>query len=86
MAVRADCGMSDDTGDLEEHLNRSLEDVLDLLARDVERLKAELEYWRLSGHPNKDHLIRRYVARIDARQDRMEEVKAMILARGDRLH
>jgi uncharacterized small protein (DUF1192 family) len=72
--------------ELEEQLNTSLNDVLDLLAHEIERLKAELEFYRLSQHPEKARLERLYVERIDARQDRLEEIKALIMAGGDPLH
>jgi hypothetical protein len=79
-------GPSGQGDDLEEQLNTSLNDVLDLLAHEIERLKVELEFYRLSQHPEKARLERLYVERIDARQDRLEEIKALIMAGGDPLH
>ncbi len=67
----------------EEELNASLSDVLDLLAQEVERLKVGLEWCRLSQHADKERLISWYVQQIDIRQDRLEEMKAIILASGD---
>ena len=67
----------------ETEINTSLDEVLDLLAQEVERLQVALEYYRLSEHPDKEQLIRWHVQQIDARQDRLEEIKAMILSRGE---
>ena len=67
----------------EGDINASLDDVLDLLALEVERLQATLDYYRLSNHPDKVKLIQWHVAQIDLRQDRLEEIKAMILGQGD---
>ncbi len=72
---------SDDVSDL----NASLDEVLDLLALEVERLKESLEFYRLSEHPDKEQLIRWVVQQIDLRQDRLEDIKALILARDDNL-
>ncbi|NOX50040.1 MAG: hypothetical protein GXP16_05815 [Gammaproteobacteria bacterium] len=66
-----------------EEVNASLIDVLDLLAQEVERLKVGLEWCRLSQHADKERLISWYVQQIDMRQDRLEEMKAVILASGD---
>ncbi len=63
--------------------NTTLYEVLDLLAQEVERLKVSLEFYRLSEHPEKEQLIRWVVQQIDARQDRLEDIKSMILARDD---
>lgn len=68
---------------MEQEINTSLDEVLDLLAQEVERLQVALEFYRLSDHPEKDDLIRWHVNQIDARQDRLEDVKSMILSRGD---
>ena len=70
----------------EGEINTSLDEVLDLLAQEVERLQVALEYYRLSEHPDKEQLIRWHVQQIDARQDRLDDVKAMILSRGDSVH
>lgn len=67
--------------------NRSLDDVLALMAAEVDRLQTALEYFRLSEHPDKEAIIRWHVQQIDRRQDRLEELKALILAeRGDSEH
>ena len=70
----------------ESEINTSLDEVLDLLAQEVERLQVALEYYRLSEHPDKEQLIRWHVQQIDARQDRLEDIKALILSRGDSVH
>ena len=67
--------------DTDSQLNTSLDEVLDMLAREVERLQAALEFYRLSEHPQKDELIRWHVREIDVRQDRLEDIKALVLAR-----
>ena len=67
----------------ETEINTSLDEVLDLLAQEVERLQVAVEYYRLSEHPDKQQLIRWHVQQIDARQDRLEDIKAMILSRGE---
>ena len=73
--------------DFEDEVNTSLDEVLDLLAQEVERLQVALEFYRLSDHPEKDKLIRWHVQQIDARQDRLEEVQSMILSQGgDAIH
>ena len=73
--------------DTDSQLNTSLDEVLDMLAREVERLQAALEFYRLSEHPQKDELIRWHVREIDVRQDRLEDIKALVLARsGGNVH
>ncbi len=63
-----------------EELNKSLDDMLLLMAAELERLQAALEFYRLGERPDKEALIRWHVEQIDLRQDRMEELKALILA------
>ncbi len=73
--------------DLEGELNTSLMDMLDLLGREVARLQEALEFYRMSEVADKDAIIRWHVQQIDARHDRMAEVKSMILASDDdKLH
>ena len=75
---------AEEPADLEAELNRSLGDVLDLLASQVEYLKESLEFLRLSDKvDDRDAKVRWHVQQIDLRQDRMEEIKAMMLARDD---
>ena len=62
-----------------EEINLDLDEVLDLLAQQVERLKLALEYYRQSDLPDRQARIIWHVKQIDARQDRMEELKALIL-------
>lgn len=64
----------------EEQLNRSLDDVIELLQQEVERLKESLETYRLSKHPNRADIIRWHVHTLDERQDALEELQAMLVA------
>jgi|GEM_PF-2337207 len=66
-----------------EHYDLSLEDVLELLAKEVERLQASLDFYRSSDHPSKQALIRWHVQQIDARHDRLDEIRQMILSRNN---
>ena len=61
-------------------LNRSLDDVVELLAREIERLKESLETYRLSQHPKRQEIIRWHVQTLDERQDALEELQSMLLA------
>lgn len=67
---------------IETEINTSLDEVLDLLAQEVERLQVALEFYRLSDHADKEKLIRWHVQQIDTRQDRLEDIKSLILAGG----
>lgn len=60
-------------------VNESLDDVLELLWHQVERLKVGLEHCRLTEHPNRQAMIRWHVEQIDERQARIDEVQQMIL-------
>ncbi len=67
----------------DDDLNKSLDDVLLLMSDEVDRLKASLEFLRNSNHQpeaEKGALIRWHVQQIDHRQDRIEELKRLILA------
>jgi hypothetical protein len=66
-----------------EDLDLSLEGVLDQLANEIERLQLSLDTYRLSDHPSKQALIRWHVQQIDARHDRLDEIKQMILKRNN---
>ncbi len=68
---------------MEELVNTSLGDVLNLLAQEVERLKASLEFYRNSSADNAADLVRWHVQEIDRRQDRMDELKDPILSSRD---
>ena len=76
-------GEADTQGDLHDQLNRSLDDVIDLLTREIERLKESLESYRLSEHPKRAEIIRWHVRTLDERQDALEELKSLILATRD---
>ena len=65
---------------LTDHINESLDDVIDLLTREIERLKVSLENYRLSEHPQRAEIIRWHVRSLDERQDALDELKALILA------
>ena len=69
--------------DADDELNTNLHEVLDLMSQQVERLKVSLDFFRLAEHENKEQIIRWHVREIDERQDRMDELKALILAEGD---
>jgi hypothetical protein len=64
-----------------EDLDLSLDDMVDLLSREIERLKVSLEMYRLLDHPQKQDIIRRHVSALDERQDRLDELKDLLLAR-----
>ena len=70
-----------DRSDQEERLNRSLDDVISLLEREIRRLQASLETHRLSRHPHRQEIIRWHVRKLDERQDALERLRAMKLAR-----
>jgi len=81
-----------DETDYEAHLNRSLDDVFELLEREIARLKESLETYRLSNHPNRREIIRWHIRTLDERQDALEKLQEMIVAekrdaaRNDPLH
>jgi hypothetical protein len=64
----------------DELINNSLDDVIALLEREVERLKESLETIRLSTHPERNALIRWHIQTLDERQDALEQMKALIAA------
>lgn len=70
----------DQSAQNDEDLNRSLDDVVELLAREIARLKESLETYRLSQHPKRQEIIRWHVHTLDERQDALEELQAMLLA------
>ena len=66
-----------DSGDPQDTEDEpTLQDMLSLMAQEVERLQVSLEYFRLTDHPDKEERIRWHVMEIDRRQDRLEELKA----------
>ncbi len=68
--------------DYEAYLNRSLDDVIELLEREVERLKESLETYRLSDHPRRSEIIRWHVKSLDQRQDALEELRELLRESG----
>ncbi|MEQ8859705.1 MAG: hypothetical protein RIC56_13755 [Pseudomonadales bacterium] len=72
-----------DRSDYEAHLNRSLDDVISLLEREIRRLKESLETYRLSQHPDRNEIIRWHVRTLDERQDALERLRTMLLAQQD---
>lgn len=74
--------------DFDDHLNRSLDDVIELLEREIERLKTSLETYRLSSHPERAEIVRWHVRTLDERQDALEELQSLIIAeqQGNALH
>jgi hypothetical protein len=69
-----------DRSDYEAHLNRSLDDVISLLEREIRRLKESLETYRLSQHPDRGEIIRWHVRTLDERQDALERLQGMLMA------
>ncbi|MDZ7670097.1 MAG: hypothetical protein U5Q16_11990 [Gammaproteobacteria bacterium] len=69
-----------DRSDYEAHLNRSLDDVIAMLEREIRRLKESLETYRLSAHPKRGEIIRWHVRTLDERQDALEQLRTMLLA------
>ncbi|MCB1684777.1 MAG: hypothetical protein R3E82_00595 [Pseudomonadales bacterium] len=69
--------------DTDGELNQSLDDVIGLLEREIERLKASLETYRLSKHPQRAEIIRWHVRSLDERQDALEELQTLLLAKRD---
>ena len=68
----------DERSDREAHLNRSLDDVIALLEREIRRLEESLETYRLSNHPKRGEIIRWHVRELDERQDALERLQAML--------
>lgn len=61
-------------------INTRLDDAVELLERELERLKATLETCRRLDHPRRDELVRTLVHRLDERQDALERLHSMLLA------
>jgi hypothetical protein len=66
---------------LEAQVNRSLDDAIELMQAEVERLKASLETCRRLDHPRRGELVRWHVLRLDQREDALAQLQAMLLAR-----
>ena len=65
---------------LDHQVNRTLDDAIQLLQDEVERLKAALETCRGLEHPRRNELVRWHVHSIDRRQDALEQLHAMVIA------
>ena len=70
-----------DPTDTDGELNQSLDDVIGLLEREIERLKASLTTYRLSTHPQRAEIIRWHVRSLDERQDALEELQTLLQAK-----
>jgi hypothetical protein len=68
------------TGVDEELVNNSLDDVIVLLEREIERLKESLGAIRLSTRSDRAQLIRWHIQTLDERQDALEQMKELIAA------
>ena len=64
----------------DELINNSLDDVIVLLEREIERLRVSLDTIRLSDHPDRSALIRWHIRTLDERQDALEQMKALLIA------
>jgi hypothetical protein len=62
-------------------LNVTLDDAIELLERELERLKVGLATCRRLDHPRRDELVRGHVANIDVRQDVLDGLYTMVMAR-----
>ncbi len=67
----------------DEEVNQSLDDVVEMLTCEIERLKLSLETIRLGDHPDKQNIIRWHVRTLDERQDRLEELQVLLQASED---
>ncbi len=61
-------------------LNQSLDEVIEMLEREILRLKESLETYRLSKHPQREEIIRWHVRTLDERQDALEDLQKLVLA------
>lgn len=60
-------------------LNNSLDDVILLLEREIERLKESLTLFRQSDRPDRNEIVRWHIRSLDERQDALESMKALIV-------
>jgi hypothetical protein len=67
----------------DDGLNTSLDDVILLLEREVERLKAALDYYRLVDDEAARRAVRDHVDAIEDRQDRLDDLRALQQAARD---
>ncbi len=63
----------------DELLNNSLDDVIHLLEREIERLKESLTLFRHSDRPDRNDIVRWHIRTLDERQDALESMKALII-------
>ena len=64
-----------------DSLNESLDDVILLLEREIDRLKTSLEIYRESRHPDRKEIVRMHVAALDRRQDALDDMRALLSER-----
>jgi hypothetical protein len=60
--------------------NCTLDDAIELLQGELERLKLALETFRRLDHPRRNELVRWHVRSIDRRQDALDQLHAMVIA------
>lgn len=58
-------------------VNESLDELIALLTAEIDRLKVDLETFRLTDNPAKRQITAELVRAIDERQDRLEELTAL---------
>lgn len=58
-------------------VNDSLDELIALLEAELERLKVDLETFRLTDNPARHAITAELVRAIDERQDRLEELTAL---------
>ena len=61
-----------------DNTNHSVEDMVELLEAEIERLKTSLETFQLTNHPDKRRIIAEHVAALDARQDALETLRELL--------
>ncbi|MGI9326895.1 MAG: hypothetical protein ACR2PZ_16875 [Pseudomonadales bacterium] len=58
-------------------MNDSLDELINLLSAEIERLKVDLETFRLTQNPARERVIAELIRAIDTRQDRLTELEAL---------
>ncbi|MFK7913123.1 MAG: hypothetical protein AB8B93_04350 [Pseudomonadales bacterium] len=58
-------------------MNESLDELIALLVAELDRLKVDLDTFRLTDNPAKKQITAELVRAIDERQDRLEELTAL---------
>ena len=69
-----------DQSAMEEQVNLTLDNAIELLQEELERLTVALETCRRLDHPRRAELVRWHVRRVDQRQDALDKLQAMLLA------